>query len=184
MSYRPITDLWILGRPKVKYYGAYPGGFLSRARALLGVRPEDPVLHVCSGKVREYPYAGVGPNDMTLDGNAALAPDFVIDVTTDAPLPPGFAAILTDPPYTAEDALHYEGGLPFPSSSALMKKCLEAVAVGSRVGMLHYEWPACPAFAREVAVVGVTTGRRQRMRHFVVMEKIEPKQETADEREE
>lgn len=171
MSYRPITDLWILARPKVKYYGAYPAGFLSRARALLGVRPDDPVLHVCSGKVRDYPFAGVGPNDLTLDGNPDLRPDFVMDVTHDAPLPPGCAAILTDPPYTPEDAVQY-GSLPFPSASALMKKCLEAVEVGSRVGMLHYEWPACPDFAREVAVVGVTTGRRQRMRHFVVMERI------------
>ena len=31
MSYRPITDVWILGRPKVRYYGAYPSGFLERA---------------------------------------------------------------------------------------------------------------------------------------------------------
>jgi len=23
MNYRPITDIWILARPKVKYYGAY-----------------------------------------------------------------------------------------------------------------------------------------------------------------
>lgn len=37
MSYRPITDFWILARPKVKYYGAYPSGFLERARALVGV---------------------------------------------------------------------------------------------------------------------------------------------------
>ena len=35
MGYRPITDLWFLARPKVKYYGAYPNGFLERARALL-----------------------------------------------------------------------------------------------------------------------------------------------------
>jgi hypothetical protein len=32
VSYRPITDVWILARPKVKYYGAYPNGFLERAR--------------------------------------------------------------------------------------------------------------------------------------------------------
>jgi hypothetical protein len=31
MSYRPITDVWILARSKVKYFG------VSRARAVLGV---------------------------------------------------------------------------------------------------------------------------------------------------
>lgn len=42
MNYRPITDVWILGRSKTKdpetgksYYGAYLSGFLERARPML-----------------------------------------------------------------------------------------------------------------------------------------------------
>jgi len=31
LSYRPITDVWIFARSKVKYFGAYSAGFLSRA---------------------------------------------------------------------------------------------------------------------------------------------------------
>ena len=46
MSYRPITDVWILARSKVPYYGAYPAGFLHRARTLLGVDAVGAVLHV------------------------------------------------------------------------------------------------------------------------------------------
>jgi hypothetical protein len=60
MSFRPIADVWILARSKVKYFGAYPAGFLSRARDLLGVGINDQVLHVCAGKVRKYPYRGFG----------------------------------------------------------------------------------------------------------------------------
>lgn len=181
MSYRPITDLWILGRPKVKYYGAYPGGFLSRARALLGVGPRDPVLHVCSGKVREYPFGGFGPNDKTLDADPGLGPDYCIDISVPGRIPPGFAAYLSDPPYTEEDADHYGTSLfrptvDLPSSSALMLDLLKTVHVGGRVGMLHYEWPGCPETkeveAIEVAVIAVTTGRRQRMRSYVVMERL------------
>ena len=60
MTYRPITDTWILTRAKLKrghtFYGAYPGGFPERARALLGVTINDPVLHVCGGKIKYYPY--------------------------------------------------------------------------------------------------------------------------------
>lgn len=171
MNYRPLTDFWILARPKVKYYGAYPAGFVSRARALLGVRYDDAVLHVCSGRVRDYPFKGVGPNDKTLDIREDLDPDFVYDVTSMG-VPPGFAAILTDPPYTAEDAKQY-GTAKCPTASELMATCLKGVAVGHRVGMLHYEWPHCPRFAREVAVVGVTTGRKQRIRLYTVMERTE-----------
>jgi len=54
--------MWILTRAKlkggVKYYGAYPGGFPERARALLGAIIDEPVLHVCGGVVRHYPYRG------------------------------------------------------------------------------------------------------------------------------
>lgn len=92
MSYRPITDVWILARPKVKFYGAYPAGFLSRARALLGVRPYDAVLHVCAGAVRQYPgphngvaYKGLGPNDMTLDASPDYLPDFLRDANLELP---------------------------------------------------------------------------------------------------
>lgn len=80
MNFRPITDVWLLARPKVRYYGAYPSGFLERARALLGVSIEDPVLHVCGGRVRDYPFRGFGPNDRTVDLDPALAPDFLLDV--------------------------------------------------------------------------------------------------------
>ena len=72
MSYRPITDTWILARSKTKFFGAFPSGFLSRTQALLGVNCTDRVPHMCSGKVREYPYEGFGPNDVTFDLDAAL----------------------------------------------------------------------------------------------------------------
>ena len=93
-NYRPITDFWILARAKLKhgrrFYGAYPGGFLERARALLGVTINDPVLHVCAGRVRDYPYPrGIGPNDKTLDLDAAVEPDFVQDARRPFPLMAG-----------------------------------------------------------------------------------------------
>ena len=68
-NYRPFTDVWILARSKVKYFGAYPAGFLQRARdlLLLGAGSSRAVLHVCSGRVRDYPYQGFGPWDITMD---------------------------------------------------------------------------------------------------------------------
>jgi hypothetical protein len=171
MSYRPICDTWILGRSKVKYYGAYPEGFLSRARVLLGVCLADSVLHVCSGQVRKYRWEGLGPHDETLDVRPELKPDYVQDVTSPQHLPAGFDAMLADPPYTDADATQY-GTAECPTVHYLMRKMLEGLRPGQRAGILHYEWPACPPFAREVAVVGVTTGRRQRLRQYTVMEVI------------
>ena len=177
MSYRPICDLWILARPKVAYYGAYPNGFLERARALLGVGRYDSVLHVCGGAAKQYPaWKTVCPNDVTLDLDERLEPDYLCDAN--APLPPhvewsGWAAILCDPPYTTEDAEHYAVHTDnMPRANALLKNALAAVRLGGRVGMLHYVLPQPPREGvKFVACVGVIVGFNNRMRCFSVFER-------------
>jgi hypothetical protein len=186
MSYRPITDTWILARPKVKYYGAYPNGFLERARALLGVTPFDGILHVCGGRAREYPAKprGFGPNDRTLDMDAALSPDFLQPATSPLPLPlylfdgakaysQYWPALIADPPYTEADADHYAPGRDvFPSANKILRNMLDVVRPGGRVGMLHYVLPQPPKVGvRFVACVGVIAGYNNRMRVFSVFEK-------------
>src|SRR5688572_17930205 len=131
MSYRPITDVWIMARSKTKYYGAFPAGFLHRAIQLLGVGRDAHVLHVCGGKVREYPFRGFGKNHKTLDLNPATKPDYLCDAKEPFPLvcldadhkkgctrqgsPAGrtfllhrfWDAVLVDRPYTDEDFQKY-----------------------------------------------------------------------------
>lgn len=88
LSYRPITDVWHLARPKLggkSYYGAYPSGFLERACYLLGVNPWSRVLHVCGGALRDYHSGptkglGLGVHHKTIDLNQDLRPDFLFDV--------------------------------------------------------------------------------------------------------
>lgn len=172
MSYRPICDVWLLARPKVKYYGSYPGGFLERARALLGVNINDPVLHVCGGKVREYPYrGGFGPNDKTLDLDPALNPDFC--QSAEAPLPVGpWAGILADPPYTEGDADHYAPTrTALPNPNVVLRNCLASVPVGGRVGVLHYVAPRPPKTAKFIALVAVFMGYGNRARFYSVFER-------------
>lgn len=150
MSYRPITDVWILARPKVKYYGAYPNGFLERARALLGVTPLDPVLHVCGGMARQYPAKprGFGPLDKTLDLDAKLSPDY-IQAATD-PLPwmrrqdEPWPALIADPPYTEDDAAHYDANqLSGAERAEIAAKILEP---------LHNLKPGTPEHAEAAAL--------------------------------
>ena len=178
MSYRPITDVWILARPKVKYYGAYPNGFLERARALLGVSPNDAMLHVCGGQARHYPAKprGFGPYDRTLDLDSELKPDYLQSATDPLPGSAGadkWGALIADPPYTADDADHYTPGRDrFPKANLILKRMLEAVLPGGRVGMLHYILPQPPRQGvRFVAAVAVIVGFNNRIRCFSVFER-------------
>lgn len=177
MSYRPITDTWILARSKVRYYGAYPAGFLSRARALLGVTIDQPVLHVCSGMVKDYPFDGFGDNDMTLDLDASLEPDIIHDVRT--PITARVyrldevQAILADPPYTEADADHYNVGRDtLPSCGDILQRSIEWLEVGQRVGILHYVWAKPPAGLKNIAVVTVLVGFNNRARLYSVYERV------------
>jgi hypothetical protein len=191
MSYRPITDTWLLARSKVKYYGAYPAGFLERARALLGVNINDPVLHVCGGRVRDYPYrGGVGPHDRTMDLDVNMYPDFLRDAREPFPTIPTrmkvgsgwtselWAAVLADPPYTEADADKYApkaGVLPTPR--LLLANGLKAVRVGGKVGVLHYVAPRPPSVEKDsdkakfVALITVFVGFENRPRLFTVYER-------------
>ena len=175
-SYRPITDLWFLARAKLKggrkYYGAYLGGFPERARVLLGAGINDPVLHVCGGMARFYPYAGgYGPQDKTLDLDSTTEPDFLQDAS--APLPEGFRAILADPPYSEEDADHYRPGRGcYPRPGAIVANAIKALPIGGRVGIIHYLLPKCPANAKFVAAAGVLCGFNNRIRVFSVFERV------------
>lgn len=185
-GWHPIHDVWILARPKVKYYGAFPNGFLERARILLGVGIEDSVLHVCGGRVRDYPgRRGFGPNDCTLDLDPELAPDFLQDARDPFPhlkavgLGPNLTwrAVLIDRPYTPEDADQYAPGRStLPQATSLVRNGLAVVQPGGRVGILDYIVPSPGSrdSAKLLAVVGVMAGYNNRMRAFTVFERPTP----------
>lgn len=201
MSYRPITDQWILARAKLKpqadgtprkYYGAYLGGFPERARVLIGCALDSPLLHVCGGMAKHYPYArGFGLMDKTLDLDKKCEPDFWMDAR--APRWPKrhrakashdgvkgtitedgleWGGILIDPPYSELDAENYMPGRQcYPLPNHLVQLAINHVRIGYKIGIIHYVWPACPKNAMEVAKISVTCGRNNRERCFVVYER-------------
>jgi len=180
-NYRPITDIWFLARAKlqggVKYYGAYLGGFPERARALLGVNINDPVLHVCGGMAKLYPYKrGFGPHDATLDLDSACEPDFIHDARESWPFYQekyGWAGILIDPPYSEADAAHYQPGAEkYPPPNLLLKRAFDVLPVGGRVGIIHYILPSPPENAFFVACVGILCGYNNRIRCYSVFERL------------
>ena len=191
-QYRPIADFWILARAKLKnerkLYGAYPGGFLERARALLGCSMDEAVLHVCSGMVRHYPYRrGFGPNDKTLDLDPEGEPDFLQDARDPFPFYKDgdqefcWKAILIDPPYSEADAVHYRVGAEvFPKPGLLLKNAFDVLPVGGRVGILHYVVPTPPPNAAFVACIAVMVGFNNRLRAYSVFEKLAGQEVTSE----
>lgn len=175
MTYRPITDVWLLTRCKyrggVKRYGGYLGGFPERARALLAVTINQPVLHVCGGLARLYPYrGGFGDKDKTLDLDPNVTPDYLQCAMK--PLPEGFDAMLADPPYSEGDAEHYyPGATGYPNPHKLMASMVKTLAVGQRAGMIHYVIPRAPKNAKFIACIGVASGFGNRVRVFTVFER-------------
>lgn len=178
MSYRPITDVWILARPKVKFYGAYPNGFLERALPMLGASGTDTVLHLCGGRAKDYPNKRLVVGAMTADSDAETDPNFVVDLSrhedAKAILGGPYDAVLIDPPYTPEDHAKYAAGgrVALPSAGMLLRLGLELVEPGRKVGVLHYVWPQPPKTARSIACIGVVCGFNNRMRCFSVFERI------------
>jgi hypothetical protein len=195
VSYRPITDVWILARPKVKYYGAYPNGFLERARVFMPVTRTESVLHVCGGLVKLYPtWSKLCPNDITIDIDPECEPDVVYDVREDVPSVGfvfahefaadkryhpggdgrGWRGILIDRPYTPEDAKHYRVPDVFPPIKKLLADALSACCVGGRVGVLDYVFPRPPNWlnVKLIAKVSVTVGYDNRDRCFSVFERL------------
>ena len=179
MSYRPIADVWILARPKVKYYGAYPNGFLERAVPMIGANTQFDVLHLCGGRVKDYPNRRLVARARTVDIDPATRPDFLLDLnderaTLDLLQAHGpWHSVLIDPPYTEADHAKYStGGASLPSANALLRLALQIVQPGGKVGVLHYVWPQPPKTARSIACIGVVCGFNNRMRCFSVFERM------------
>jgi hypothetical protein len=198
LSFRPFTGEWfltdshLLARPKVRYFGAYPAGFLLRARDLLAVGRSDQVLHVCSGKVRDYKcgpgcpgstsvthYHGQGDTDLTWDLDRAVHPDIIADVRDGKAwrsvieTHTQIQAVLADPPYTKEYAANYGVGADvFPPAGGIVKNAIDILPIGGRVGILSMEWPRYPKNkARQIAVVAVYVGNGNIARCYAVYER-------------
>ena len=178
MSYRPITDDWILARPKLlggkKYYGAFPAGFLRRARDILGCGLNDPMLHVCCGHARFYPYKGFGEKDKTIDLNPDVDPDYLMDARDPWPrlAGDGWRAILADPPYSREDAKKYPcGDKAYPEPADILKRAVEVLKFDRKVGILHYHWVKPVKGLRSVAVITIYVGFGNKPRTLSVFSK-------------
>lgn len=184
MSYRPICDVWWLARCKykggIKRYGGYLGGFPERARVLIGCPLDQPLLHVCGGLAKLYPYRrGFGQHDKTMDLDPSVSPDFQVDCrdkewpSSHRSVEDFFGGHLMDPPYSELDSEQYSPGRDaYPNPHQLVETSINNLRVGYKTGIIHYVTPRCPKNAMFVASIAVRCGFGNRERQFSVFERI------------
>lgn len=196
-----IRDNWTLARPKHKYKGHYPSGFLERARVLIVGGMDDAIIcHVCGGMAHEYngvkggiTLRGYGRNDIRMDIDPATTPDICVDVRTlddwsvfyplmaGAPhiKHPGHGAFrqpdgfIIDRDYGPDEAdMHTFGRDYLPDIHKLTRDCVNLAPLGAHVGVLDYVCPNPGPNARMIADIGITVGSGNKKRGFWVFRKV------------
>jgi hypothetical protein len=154
---------WIMGndyRVKSTYYGGYPAGYLRRVKALFPDKRK--VLHLFSGQVDLAAF----PGD-TVDINPDLRPTFVDDAQTLGRVPlEKYDLVLADPPYSVEDADHYQTTM---IKRNVVMRALQRLPIGAHVVWLDQVLPMYrkDAFEQEAAI-GMWKSTNHRFRGITI----------------
>ena len=160
-----IYGMWYCGTrfKGRKFYGEYPGNFLTRALAIFPNAKS--ILHCPSGTVTgpgitvDIKREGYVQPQIMADAKALPFPDDVFDL------------ILSDPPYSGADSKKY-GCEKFPMGK-FVNEAWRVLKHGGHLGVLHIWYPA---FRRHkwkmVGAIGVMTGFQRQVRIFSIFEKI------------
>lgn len=162
-----VVGTWIMGndyRVKSGYYGGYPAGYLRRIKALFPDKQK--ILHIFSGKVDQSAL----PGD-TVDINDTLEPTYVADAHSLVDVPvQKYDLILCDPPYSVEDAEHYQ--------TTMVKRnvVVKAIANNAKMGT-HLVWldQVLPMYRKDQwsvqAVIGMVKSTNHRFRVVTIFER-------------
>ena len=158
-----VVGTWIMGndyRVKSTYYGGYPAGYLRRIKALFPDKRR--VLHLFSGQVD----LGTFPGD-TVDINPKLKPTYVDDAQTLSRVPlETYDLVLADPPYSVEDADHYQTTMV---KRNVVMRALQRLPIDAHVVWLDQVLPMYrkDAFEQEAAI-GMWKSTNHRFRGITI----------------
>lgn len=163
-----VVGTWIMGnnyQVKSTYYGGYPHGYLKRITALFPDKRS--VLHLFSGCVDLDVIPG-----KTVDLNPDLNPDYVDDAQTLDKVPLGeFDLVLADPPYSVEDADHYQ------TTMVKRNKVMSALGKGLKVDS-HVVWldQVLPMYRKDEftieALIGMVKSTNHRFRVITIFRRL------------
>jgi len=159
-----FTALWACKRAFKKFTGPYPEDFLDRVYRFLGVTEEWKICHLFSGVVEKR-----FKNEVTVDINPNLKPDFVEDATKTHFKDNSFDLVLADPPYNEKYAKKY--GTKLPKIKDILMESVRICKKDGYIGLLHFIVPIKPKGTERVAVIGITEGANMRIRVFTLFKK-------------
>lgn len=159
--YDDLVDAQDLGPAPV--YGQYPRGLIRKLLPWLRCARNE-VLHVCSGSLPR----GEG---VRVDIRTAARPDILADARH-LPLADGSwrGGILIDPPYSAHYARELYG-VDYPRPSHLLREAARVIALGGRIGLVHYITAKPAPGTRLVKAFGLSTGFDMPMRAVAIYER-------------
>jgi len=149
---------------KSGYYGGYPAGYLKRIKALFPDKRKP--LHLFSGRVDQ----SVMPGD-TVDLDPDATPTFLDDAQTLERVPlRDYDLILADPPYSVEDAEHYQ---PTMVKRNKVMRALSGVTPGTHVVWLDQVLPMYRKDTwRIIGVIGMVKSTNHRFRVVTIFERL------------
>ena len=161
-----VVGTWIMGndyRVKSTYYGGYPAGYLRRIKALFPDKRK--ILHLFSGRVDLETFPGA-----TVDINAGLAPTYVDDAQTLLNVPlEQFDLVLADPPYSVEDAEHYQTTMV---KRNVVMRALQRLPIGAHIVWLDQVLPMYRKDAFELeAAIGMWKSTNHRFRGITIFQR-------------
>lgn len=165
-----VVGTWIMGndyRVKSGLFGGYPAGYLRRIKSLFpDIVDRSQVLHLFSGCVDTSAFPG-----LTVDINAERSPTWVDDAQTLTKVPlKQFRLVLADPPYSVEDAEHYQ------TTMVKRNKVMQALGERCRKGTFVV-WldQVLPMFRKDQwsieAVIGCMKSTNHRFRVITIFRK-------------
>ena len=162
-----MLGIWIMGNSyqvKSKFYGGYPHGYLKRIKSLFPEKTS--ILHIFSGMVD----LEILPGD-TVDINESLNPTYCDDAQDLSKVPVSkYDLILADPPYSVEDAEHYQ------TTMVKRNKVMQALGKKAKSGT-HVVWldQVLPMYRKDewniVGLIGMVKSTNHRFRVITIFEK-------------
>lgn len=130
---RWLMAVWIMGNNYrgTQLYGSYPPNYLKRVQSMF---PDaERILHLFSGSLPPGPYTrfDIDPSRSDIAGDAEHLSDHLNNRR--------FDLILADPPYSAEDALHY--GTCMIHRNKVMDECYKVLEEGGYIVWLDQVLP-------------------------------------------
>jgi len=162
-----VVGMFIMGndyRGGSALYGSYPAGYLKRMKALFPDKKR--VLHLFSGNVNTELFPG-----KTCDLDDAYDPDYVDDAQTLKKVPlEKFDLVMADPPYSIEDAEHYQKTMI--KRNVVMRTLGQRLRKGTHVCWLDQVLPMYLKYQFAIeAVIGMVKSTNHRFRVITIFRK-------------